>query len=423
MTASDVYFEPWDPACREDLFERYEQLLERAPVYQAPSGTWVVSSYNGVEFMMTRPDLFTNFPNQQETMGFPPKIDPSSPEAQKLIQTLQKAAEGIKLDFAELFTARVIVGMDPPEHTRHRTLVNRGFTSRRIESLRPRIQDIVEQNMRAVRSKEGFDLLQELAVPLPVQVIAELFSVDPAQYENIKRWSDELATLAESAGRESTANMIGLITMLKEFSDYFVPLIQARRENPSDDLLSNLLKADGASVMSTTETVLFLLVVLAAGNETTTTLIGNTVVSLLRNRDQLELVVADPDLVVGALEESLRFEAPFQFMFKAPYEDVEIEGVRIPAGGLIAMMIGAANRDASRFTNPNRFDITRTTPHLGFGKGAHFCLGSALARMEAQIALRALVPELPNLELDETSLKQSPSLLIRGYSEINVTRR
>jgi cytochrome P450 len=202
-----------------------------------------------------------------------------------------------------------------------------------------------------------------------------------------------------------------------------VPLIQARRENPSDDLLSNLLKADGASVMSTTETVLFLLVVLAAGNETTTTLIGNTVVSLLRNRDQLELVVADPDLVVGALEESLRFEAPFQFMFKAPYEDVEIEGVRIPAGGLIAMMIGAANRDASRFTNPNRFDITRTTPHLGFGKGTHFCLGSALARMEAQIALRALVPELPNLELDETSLKQSPSLLIRGYSEINVTRR
>ena len=423
MTASDVYFEPWDPACREGLFDRYAQLLERAPVYQAPSGTWVVSSYAGVEFMMTRPDLFSNHPNQQETIGFPPKIDPESPEARELLATIMKAAEGIKLDFDELFTARVIVGMDPPEHTRQRRLVNRGFTSRRIESLRHRIHDIVEQNMRAVRSKERFDLLQELAVPLPVQVIADLFSVDPSRYEDVRHWSDQLATLSESAERESSASMVGLITLLKVFSDYFVPLLEDRRENPRDDLLSDLVRSDGYSLMSTTETVLFLLIVLAAGNETTTTLIGNTVVELLRHPDQLELALAEPELVNGALEESLRYEAPFQFMFKSPYEDVEIDGVRIPAGGLIAMMIGAANRDPRRFEDPARFDITRTTPHLGFGKGTHFCLGAALARMEAQIALSAVLPELPKLKLDEDALKQNPSLLIRGYSEINLTRR
>src|SRR5258705_3263828 len=186
-----LYYEPWDPSCQENLFETYAALHDHAPIYRAPSsGIWVVSSYDDVSFIMTRSDLFSNRPNQDETIGFPPKVDPDSPESEQLIGRLLTAAADIPLDFQELFTARVIVGADPPVHTRQRKLVSRGFTPRRIGALRPMIEQTVADKMTAIDSRRHFDLVHELAGPVPTEVIANLLSVEPERYSDIRRWSD-----------------------------------------------------------------------------------------------------------------------------------------------------------------------------------------------------------------------------------------
>jgi cytochrome P450 len=212
--------------------------------------------------------------------------------------------------------------------------------------------------------------------------------------------------------------------MLKELSEYFVPLIEDRRENPRDDMISDLVRAVDVDTMTVTETVLFILVMMSAGNETTTNLIGNTVVELLRNRDQLDLLLSRPDLVPSALEEGARTQSPFQFLFREAVRDVDVCGTTIPKGSMIAILVGAANRDPSRFEDPDKFDITRTTPHIAFGKGIHFCLGAPLARLEAKSALTALLPHLQRFTLDPgADLELGDSLLIRGYKQIPLVAR
>lgn len=419
MEATKIYYEPWDPSCQADLFDTYARLHAQAPVYQAPeSGIWVVSSYEAVEYIMTHPDHFSNRPNQDETIGFPPKIDPEAAGSDELIGRLLQAAADIPLDFQELFTARVIVGADPPVHTRQRKLVSRGFTARRINSLRPMIEQTVADKVAAIAGQTSFDLVRDFAAPVPTEVIANLLSVEVERYGDIRRWSDQLASLPMSADRGSPDTMVELVGMLREFARFFVPKIENRRAHPQDDLLSDLIQSDGADLMSATELVLFILVLLAAGNETTTNVIANTVVQLLEHPDQLAILRDDPTQISTAIEESIRLQSPFQFLFREPYEDTEIGGVTIPAGAMVAIMVGAANRDPAMFENPDTFDITRTTPHLGFGKGIHFCLGAPLARLEAQIALTALLPMLDRIEYNPTDLVRHPSLLIHGYESV-----
>jgi cytochrome P450 len=419
MEATKIYYEPWDPTCQENLFETYAQLHAHAPVYQAPkSGIWVVSSYEAVEHIMMHPEQFSNRPNQDETIGFPPKIDPEAAGSEELIGRLLQAAVDIPLDFQEVFTARVIVGADPPVHTRQRKLVNRGFTPRRINSLRPMIEKTVVEKIAAIGGRSRFDLVRDFAAPVPTEVIANLLSVEAERYGDVRRWSDQLASLSMTADRGSADSMVELVGMLREFAQYFVPKIEQRRADPQDDLLSDLIQADGADLMSATELVLFILVLLAAGNETTTNVISNTVVQLLDHPAQLAKLRDDPTLVTSAIEESIRLQSPFQFLFREPYEDVEVGGVTIPAGAMIAIMVGAANRDPAVFEDPDDFDITRATPHLGFGKGIHFCLGAPLARLEARIALDAFLPMLGSVGFNQEDLVRHPSLLIHGYESV-----
>jgi cytochrome P450 len=424
MTSTDVYYEPWDPACREGLFETYQRLIHEAPVYQAPSGTWVVSSYEGVESIFNSPELFSNRPNQDETIGFPPKVDLNDQESMATMVQLAKLAESLPLNFEELLTARVIVGADPPQHTRQRKIVNRGLTARRVGAFQGRIDEIVAQCLAGIDGRDHFELVSELAIPVPVGVIADLLSVTPDRYADVRRWSDMVANLPQSEGRGSPETMFKLFGMLQELADYFVPLIEDRRRNPQDDMISDLVRAVEVDTMTVTETVLFLLVVMSAGNETTTNLIGNTVVELLRNHDQLDLLMAHPELVPGALEEGTRTQSPFQFLFRETLKDVDVCGTTIPKDSVIAILVGAANRDPSRFVEPDRFEITRTTPHLGFGKGIHFCLGAPLARLEAQRTLTAFLPHLKRFTLDpDVGLELGDSLLIRGYKRIPLTTR
>ncbi len=419
MTSTEVYYEPWDPACRDGLFETYQRLIRETPVYRAPSGTWVVSSYDGVEYIFSNPDLFSNRPNQDETIGFPPKVDVNDEQSVATMTRLAELAQSLPLDFNDLLTARVIIGADPPQHTRQRKIVNRGLTARRIAMFKDSIDGIVAQCLDGIDGRDRLELVSELAIPVPVGVIADLLSVTTDRYADVRRWSDTVATLPQSKDRGSPETMFTLFGMLKELSEYFVPLIEDRRQNPRDDMISDLVRAVEVDTMTVTETVLFILVVMSAGNETTTNLIGNTVVELLQNRDQLDLLLARPDLVPSALEEGVRTQSPFQFLFREALQDVDVCGTTIPKESVIAILLGAANRDPSHFQDPDKFDITRSAPHLGFGKGIHFCLGAPLARLEAQSALTALLPHLQRFTLDpDVPLELVDSLLIRGYKQI-----
>jgi cytochrome P450 len=414
--ATDLYYEPWDPACRDRAFELYQELLEHAPVYETGSGMYVVSRFDDVRDIMARPHLFSNRPNQDETIGFPPKIAPDTPP--EVLQQLLGAASALPLDLSELLTARVIVGADAPQHTRQRAIVSRGFTPRRIAEFKDIIERIVGECLTGIDGWEGFDLVERLAIPLPVRVIADILSVDAAHYPDVKRWSNTLASLPTSEDRGSIDSIVALLGMLKEFSEYFVPRIEARRAHPLDDLLSDFVRAEDVDTMTATEAVLFLLVLMAAGNETSTNLIGNTVVALLQNPDQLALLEADPGLLPKAIEESVRYRSPFQFLFREAIEDVEVAGTVIPKGGMIVILVGAANHDPRHFDQPDRFDITRTTPHLAFGHGIHFCLGAHLGRAEATGALTGLLPHLSRFRLADEPLEPIRSLLICGYQRI-----
>jgi cytochrome P450 len=414
--APELYYDPWDPACRDHAFELYQELLERAPVYRTGSGMYVVSRFDDVRDIMARPQLFSNRPNQDETIGFPPKIAPDTPP--EVLQDLLAAASALPLDLGELLTARVIVGADAPQHTRQRAIVSRGFTPRRIAEFKDVIDRTVAECLTGIESSGGFDLVERLAVPLPVRVIADILSVDAAHYPDVKRWSNTLATLPTAEDRGSIASIVALLGMLKEFSEYFVPRIEARRVTPRDDLLSDFVRAEDVDTMTATEAVLFLLVLMAAGNETSTNLIGNTVVALLQHPDQLALLQADPTLVPKAIEESVRYRSPFQFLFREATEDVEVAGTLIPKGGMIVILVGAANHDPRQFEEPERFDITRTTPHLAFGHGIHFCLGAHLGRAEAAGALTGLLPHLSTFRLADEPLEPIRSLLICGYQRI-----
>lgn len=413
---ADLYYEPWDPACRDRAFELYQELLERAPVYRTRSGMYVVSRFDDVRDIMARPQLFSNRPNQDETVGFPPKLAPDTPP--EALQQLMAAASALPLDLSELLTARVIIGADPPQHTRQRAIVSRAFTPRRIAQFTELIDRIVAERLDGIETWDSFDLVERLAVPLPVQVIADILSVDPEHYPQVRQWSHTLATLPESEDRGSLESVVGLLGMLKEFSEYFVPRIEARRANPLDDLLSDFVRAEHVDTMTATEAVLFLLVLMAAGNETSTNLIGNTVVALLQHPDQLALLQADPTLIPKAIEESVRYRSPFQFLFREATEDVEVAGTVIPKGGMIVILVGAANHDPRQFEAPERFDISRTTPHLAFGHGIHFCLGAHLGRAEAAGALTGLLPHLSTFRLADEPLEPIRSLLICGYQRI-----
>jgi cytochrome P450 len=416
----DLYYEPWDPASRAGLFATYGRLREEAPVYRTGSGMWVISRFDDVKSVMAHPEWYSNRPNQDETVGFPPKLDQIDDETMNRLMAI--VAE-LPLDFNELLTARMIVGADAPQHTRQRMLVNRGFTARRVTGMADKVHDAVRVAVAGLEGTDRFDLIAEIATTVPVQVIADLLSVDADHLPHVKRWSDQLATLSQTENRGSPATILELLGMLKEFSEYFVPLVEARRASPQDDLISDLVRAEDNDVLTATETVLFILVLMAAGNETTTNLIGNTAVALLENPDQLALLRSRPDLLPTAIEESIRYLSPFQFLFRETTTEIELDGTTIPSGEMLVILVGAANRDPRQFDDPERFDVTRTTPHLGFGHGIHFCLGAALARMEGRIALEALLPILEQYELEPGELELLPSLLIRGYKSIPMRRR
>jgi len=419
----DLTYEPYDNDSRRNQFELYKLMREHAPVYLTESGWWCISRYDDVREVLLSPEKFSSEIVQVEAFGLPTSIDPDMDAEQ--LQILLAVVSGMPVPVEELLTGRVIVAADPPDHTRMRRIVNRGFTARRMEQLRPKIEKIVADLLEGIGDGESFEVVGGLANEVPLRVIGDFLSADPDDLHRIRHWVDVSMECSSGAMRGTPEAQAKLLTMLKEFGHYFVPRIEERRTAPRDDLISDLVKASEAETLTVTEAMLFLLSIMVAGSESTASLIGSAVVELLRNPDQLALLQADPSLAHGAAIETQRLRAPFQFYWRQTTCDATIAGVTIPAGAKVLVMPGSANMDPSHFPDPDRFDIRRDmskTPLLTFGKGIHHCLGHHLATLEAEIAIRGILPHLGRFRLSDDELTFPPSFITYGYQRVLLVR-
>jgi cytochrome P450 len=286
-----------------------------------------------------------------------------------------------------------MLSTDPPRHTRLRKAVGNVFTPRRVELLGPRVQSIAEELAQALPA-DRTDLIESFAFPLPITVICELLGVPLEDRDSFRTWSGDL--LAPAMDPEGQQRLRGAEAGLRA---YFTDLIAARRQAPTDDLLGALV---AGGELEEQELLAMLVLLLIAGHETTVNLIGNGMLALLRNPDQLALLRERPELMPAAVEEFLRYDAPVErSSFRVALEDFDLAGTHVPKGSFVHVSLGAAARDPKAFPEPDRLDVTREdNRHLAFGHGMHFCLGAPLARLEGRIAFETLLRHRPHIELD-----------------------
>ncbi len=315
---------------------------------------------------------------------------------------------------------RTMLVMDPPDHTRVRKLVNKAFTPKRIGALRGRIEEIVDRQLDDLSKNEPADLIHDLAEPLPAIVIAELLGVPAEDHRQFRQWSTKLiAGLASPKPEPRIASAEASQRILAYLSD----IVAARRREPRDDLISAMIHAQEESdALSDEELLATSNLLLLAGHETTTNLIGNGVLALLREPEELERLRADPGLLPTAIEELLRFDGPVQATVRVALEDIAIDEHVIPKGALVLVNLGAANRDPDVFEDPDRLDVARDpNPHVGFGFATHFCMGAPMARLEAQVAIGALISRFPKLALVDDAPEYRPNPILRGLKKLELS--
>ncbi|SDM71063.1 hypothetical protein SAMN04489726_3015 [Allokutzneria albata] len=359
----DLFAQLGRPRWLEDPYPLYERIRAKGPVYRAPSGIRAVSSFALCDQVL-----------RDRRFGM-------------------KTAEGVTMPglgsvqehFPESF-----LDMDPPDHTRLRRLAAPAFTPRSVESYRPRIGWMVEDFLSRVPDR--FDLVTEVAAPLPIAVVSDLLGVPPVDRA---RFAEYGALVGAALGG------VRPVRQAKELIAAAEALFERLVREPRGDVIGDLTVALGEEKLTARELFGMAMLLLIAGFETTVNLIGNGVISLLRNRSQWELLRADPSLAAAVVEETLRYEPPVQATVRIAHTDVELAGQRIKAGQMVAVLIAAGNRDAAVFADPHRFDITRAgvPEHLAFSSGIHYCLGARLARIETEIVFRTLAERMPSLRL------------------------
>jgi len=314
-------------------------------------------------------------------------------------------------------SARSMLGLNPPDHTRLRRLVSRAFTPARIRELAPRIEAITSELLRDCGP--SFDVIGQLALPLPVRVISELLAIPDADRPMLVTWSDQLARSLDPGFLIPPEVRPVMRAAREAFHEYLGALIPRRRRDPGEDLVSALVHVhDEDGSLTEEEIITTCRLLLIAGHETTRSLIGAGVLALLGNPAQLAALQSDPGLIEQAVEEILRYDPPVQLLTRVALEDTRIGPVSVPAGALALMLVGAANRDEALCDNPGTFDITRSARrHIAFGHGIHFCLGAPLARVEAAIALRQLLAVLPAREIAQPP-QWKPHTVLRGLDHL-----
>jgi cytochrome P450 len=316
-----------------------------------------------------------------------------------------------------------MLGQNPPEHTRLRSLVNQAFTPRIIRGLEPRLRQVAGELFDVALEKGEVDFVEAMTYPLPVVAIAEIIGVPADDREQFKHWSDAAVEdlgngLFVPPGPERLQKMGRIMT---EMGQYFSSLADERRRAPREDLLTGLVQAEvEGSKLSHQEMITMLVLLLVAGNETTTSLIGNTVLELLDHPDELRRLRANPDLSAAAIEEVLRFSSPVQMDPRWLARDTVVRDVKLDAGRFVVSWLGSANRDEEVFEKADRFDIGRKdNRHIAFGFGIHYCLGANLARLEARVALETLMQRTRSFErVGDVPLPMHPSIVFRGVTRL-----
>jgi cytochrome P450 len=367
-----------------DMYEWYQEMLpSHAVIFDSSRASWLVFRYEEVQRVLLDAHTFSS----QRDVGADGYVDP--------------------------IKSGSFISMDPPDHRQLRAIVSQAFTPRVVADMEPRIIAIVQSLLDQVASRGEMDLVDDLAFPLPVIVIAELLGVPASDRERFREWSTDIV----GTDRVQRAIAVQLL------AEYFRALIIERRQDPRDDLISALLRAeaDGKSLPED-ELIGICVLLLLAGHETTANLIGNALVCLDEHPESLQELIAHPHLLPSAIEEVLRYRSILHTDMRVATVDTVLAGQEIKAGDQIILLLAAANLDERQFPHATTFDIRRTpNRHLGFGHGIHFCLGAPLARLEARITLQLLLERFPTIRRKRSvPLELRPSYLVYGFKHIPV---
>ena len=380
MTATEVVYNPFEPGFIEDPYSRYATMRESDPVHHSPLDFWGIFRYDDTVRFLRDPGL-----SVEDRNATPTPIDAMAAEV--LGDRLQRGTHSM-------------LSRDPPDHTRLRKLVTKAFTARVIEDLRPRIQALVDEMLDAAAARGGMDVIGDFAFPLPFAVISEMLGVPAEDGDRLREWSGLIVRSLEPV--VDPAVMIAIADASDHMWAHVQTLIEQQREEPTGGLLAALIAAEEhGDVLSDDELVEQVTLLYIAGHETTVNLIGNGVLALMRNRDQLRRLVDDPALVPVAVEELLRFDPPVQMTRRITLTDVELRGKLIPKGAFCVLHLASANRDAAFFgPGADRLDVARrdADKHLAFGGGVHYCLGATLAKLEGAVAIGSLIRRFPVIE-------------------------
>ncbi len=402
------------PEGRADPYPHYARIREHAPLFRSTMGNWIVSRFADCQQVLRAP-------------AFAKSTDQDAAARVRMARSGIPADEAT--DFLEFFEGRQsMLTLNPPDHTRLRGLVARAFTPSTVEALRPHVVALCDGLLDTLaelgRDGATVDIMRELAFPLPVAVIGELLGVpapDRAQFQSLVRAATRL--LEPISDVDDLRRARAARTSMEQ---YFEDLIALRRRQPADDLLSELIAvSDGSDRLSQDEVISTAILLFAAGFETTTNLIGNGLWALLGCPDQMARLRAsldDPAAVQRAVEELLRWDSPVQLDGRTAMRPTEIAGQTIAPGELVMTLLGAANRDPLRFTDPEVLDLGRDEgPPMSFGSGIHYCLGAALARLEGQVCFGRLLTRFTDIEPAEDGAAHRDSITLRGLAALPVT--
>ena len=398
--AADPLFNPLSPDFIRDPYPYYERLRTTDPMHITAHGAFLASRHADVSLVL-RDKRFGKDYVDRTIKRYGPKIMDEPIFASMKHWMLQQ---------------------DPPDHTRLRGLVVKAFTARRVEDMRPRIQQVVDQTIDAIIDRGHMDLIEDFAFRLPVTIICDMLGIPEQHRETFYKGSrdggrilDPVPLTPEEIAQDNTGNALAIM--------YFEQLFELRRRDPGDDLTTQLVQAEeDGSKLTNEEMTANIILLFGAGHETTVNLIGNGLLALHRNPDQLALLKANPSLITNAIEEFLRYDSSVQLTGRTTLEDVEdLGGKRIPKGDTVLCLLGSANRDPAVYPHgPDQLDITRpNVKPLSFGGGIHFCLGAQLARIEAEIAINTLLRRIPSLRLDDAENPEwRPTFVLRGLKRL-----
>jgi cytochrome P450 len=393
MPDVQIRYDPFDASIIDDPYPTYRLLRDEEPVYHAAeSDTWVLSRHDDVETALLDHDSYSSVGGV-----FP------TPPGSNFVQSMLP----------------MMILMDPPRHNQLRALVSRGFTPRRIAALNDSIEQLAQDLVGRLDGVAGSaDFVVDFAGVLPTMVIADLLGVPREDRDQFRQWSKALVQADPTHGQTADA-----LSAMASMYNYFTDFLTDRRRSPRQDLMSALVSAEIDGVRLTDEELLgFCALLLIAGTETTTNLLGNAAVVLAQHPDSRRRLAGDHTLVGPAIEELLRYESPIQGLSRTLTRDITLHNTTMSRGESVLLLFGSANRDERVFPDPDVFDIDRKPEHLvAFGKGVHFCLGASLARMEARIALTALLQRLPNWDVDLESAQRLRSGPIRGYISLPIS--